>query len=139
MSYFNQPDHERIDRRNDDAKTLLLRLARGTTTEFDAPLMSRRNSRPSALHASDDALARIRDIICGREIPKPDAEPLVLNDLKVPLVWRGHYVAALLHAPTADVTTQLDHKGFEVIVFGADEATWPESLDCLARALGRAS
>ena len=139
MSYFNQPDHEQLDRRDADAKALLLRLARATTTGLDAPPVSRRSSRPSAAPAADDVLARFHDVARGRELPAPDTEALALGDVKLPLVWRGHYVAVLFDAAPVDITGQLEDKGFEVIVFGTDEATWPASLDSLSRALGRAS
>ncbi len=139
MSYYNQPDHERIDRRDADAKAMLLRLARAATTGLDAPPLSRRSAPPSAPPAADDPLARFRDLVCGRELPGPDVEPLTLGEVKVPLVWRGHYAAAILGEIMADILSQLEDKGFEVIVFGADESTWPASIDRLARALGRAS
>ncbi|MBI3074427.1 MAG: DEAD/DEAH box helicase [Deltaproteobacteria bacterium] len=139
VSYYNQPDHERIDRRDADAKSLLVRLARAVTSGLDAPPVSRRSSRPSAPPGADDALARFRDLARAREFPAPDAEPLLVGVVQVPLVWRGHYVAALLHAPLADVTSQLEDKGFEVIAFAGDDAAWAASLDRLARALGRSS
>jgi hypothetical protein len=33
LSYYNQPDHERIDRRDEATRTLLLRLARAATRD----------------------------------------------------------------------------------------------------------
>jgi len=139
MSYFNQPDHEQLDRRDVDAKTLLLRLARALTSGLDVPPVSRRSSRPSGPAAPDDALARFRGVTRGRELPAHDTEPLALGEGKVPLVWRSHYVAVLFDVALGDLTSQLEDKGFEVVVLGADEATWSESLDQLARALGRTS
>ncbi len=138
MSYFNQPDHEQIDRRDADAKALLVRLARATTSGLDAPSISRRNAEPTATTTADEALSRFRDLARERALPGPDAEPLVVGDVRVPLVWRGHYVAVLLDGPLGDVTRQLEDKGFEVIVLG-DESSWAASLDRLARALGRSS
>jgi hypothetical protein len=55
----------------------------------------------------------------------------------VPLVWRGHYVAALLEPSTVDIVGPLEDKGFEVIAFGGDDTAWATSLDRLAQALGR--
>src|SRR5690606_20061740 len=37
LSYYNQPDHETIDRRNRDARTILLRLARCRTVLLSSP------------------------------------------------------------------------------------------------------
>lgn len=140
MSYFNQPDHERIDRRDLDAKSLLVRLARAATSGLDAPPVSRRNSRPSAAPGADDALARFRELARARGLPSPDAEPLNVGEVQVPLVWRGHYVAVLLlDGALAEVTSQLEDKGFEVIAFDGDESAWAASLERLTRALGRSS
>jgi hypothetical protein len=139
MSYFNQPDHERIDRRDMDAKTLLLRLARATTSAFDAPPLSRRSSRSSAPPGTDNQFARFRELTRARGLPESDIEPLLLADTTVSFVWRSHYVVALVDAPTAQSASQLEDKGFEVVAFGTDEATWPGSFDLLARALGRVS
>jgi hypothetical protein len=85
-------------------------------------------------------LGRFRDLARGRELPAPDAEPLVIGTVLVPVAWRGHYVAVLFDAASPDVLAALEDKGFEVVTFGAwDETAWPASLDRLARALGRAS
>jgi hypothetical protein len=139
MSYFNQPDHERIDRRDLDAKSLLVRLARSRTSGLDAPAVSRRSSRASATPGADDTLARFREFARARELPAPDAEPLNVGEVQTPLVWRAHYVAVLLDDPLSELTSQLEDKGFEVIAFGGDDSAWASSLERLCRALGRSS
>lgn len=139
MSYFNQPDHEHIDRRDGDTKMLLVRLARAVTSALDVPQRSRRRTPPGVPTGGDNTLARFREMARGRELPEPDAEPLVVGDVRVPLVWRGHYVVALLDASLAGLTSQLEDKGFEVIGLDGDAASWTTSLDRLARALGRSS
>jgi hypothetical protein len=138
MSYFNQPDHERLDRRDADAKTILVRLAHAVTSGLGAPPISRRSSRPSAAPQVDNSLSRFRDLARGRELPAPDLAPLIVGDVSVTLVWRGHYVVALLDDSVTDVVNQLVDKGFEVIVFG-EEHQWAESFDRLTLALGRSS
>lgn len=139
MSYYNQPDHERLDRRDADVKTILVRLAHATTTVVDRRPTSRGVQPPAAPRPAGDVLGRFRDLARGRELPDPDAEPLVIGTVLVPVAWRGHYVAVLFDAASPDVLIALEDKGFEVITFGADETAWPASLDRLARALGRAS
>ena len=57
--------------------------------------------------------------------------------MRLPLVWRGHYVAAALEAVPPAVTSRLEDKGFDVIAFGSSEAAWPERFGRLATALGR--
>jgi hypothetical protein len=139
MSYFNQPDHELIDRRSDDAKDVLLRLARSTTSGLDAPPVSRRSTQASASRTADATLTRWIELARARELPEADAEPVALGEAQVPLVWRAHYVAVTLDDSLASLTSPLEDKGFEVIAFGSDEATWAEPFQRLAKALGHAS
>jgi hypothetical protein len=135
MSYYNQPDHELIDRRNADAKTFLLRLAHSTTTGLDAPISA--SAAPGV--APDTRAGRWLDLARGRDLPALDATPLVVVTAQVPIVWRSHYVAAILDESTAPPPGELEAKGFEVIVFGSDEALWPDAFSRLAKALGRTS
>ena len=56
MSYYNQPDHELLDRRDEKAQEILLRLARARTT-VQAPSISRHPSaRPSSALPGADAV-----------------------------------------------------------------------------------
>jgi hypothetical protein len=151
MSYYNQPDHELLDRRNAQARGFLLRLARATTSGLDAA------QAPSVLPAAagapdttDPALARWLALARSHDLPLPDKEPLALapaggaddGETPLPLVWRAHYVAAVLAEAT---TRRLDHladRGFEVIAFPAAESddladAWAEPFRRLAAALGR--
>jgi hypothetical protein len=135
MSYFNQPDHELLDRRDEDARALLLRLARGTLKGLEAPV-TRRPPDPPPVSISGDLSTVWRTYAQGREIPSPDSKPLVIDGLAVALVWRGHYVAALL-SESSDLANKLENKGFEVVVLGENEAAWAESTSALAKLLGR--
>ncbi|AXL52411.1 Helicase/Type III restriction enzyme [Paraburkholderia caffeinilytica] len=139
MSYYNQPDHERIDRRDADARTLLVKLARAVTSGLDALLIAPRSLQPSAVPGDVEPIARLLDLLHRREIPDPDTKPLVLGEVRVPLVWRGHYVAAVIDAPPAGLASQFEDKGFEFIIFGSDEAGWSAPLERLACSLGRAT
>ncbi|MCC7535014.1 MAG: DEAD/DEAH box helicase [Deltaproteobacteria bacterium] len=137
MSYYNQPDHERLDRRNEDARTMLLRLAR-STTEIRKPV-ARASSRPSAPPAAGAALLRWIEHAKDAGLPRQDAEPYIDGEVVVPLIWRAHYAAAVLDDLPAAVRTKLEDKGFEVHVFATDESTWPDSFAKLRAALGHAS
>jgi hypothetical protein len=129
MSYYNQPDHELIDRRDEGARWALVRLARGTTTAQTPSA-----AEPPAL--GDDAARAWRDEAGRRAIPAPDAEPLRIDDTVVPLVWRRHYVVAALPGAGADRTGALEDLGFEVVPF-PDPGSWDAAFRRLASVLGR--
>lgn len=144
MSYFNQPDHERIDRRDEDARDLLLRLARSHTSGLEASPTSRRSVRPVAAAADDEtsALGSVEARFLGRVVaeglPLPDAEAMRVGDAVISLVWRDHYVAVLANADP-DLAAALGAKSFDAVVCGEDESAWPTVLDALGRALGHSS
>lgn len=135
MSYYNQPDHELLDRRDHDAKALLLRLARATTLGAQRPASLLTDSLPES--EQDPKLVRWLAAMRERKLPLPDAEPLALEGTQVPVVWRVHYLVALLDEPSTPVVAQIEGRGFEVVRFVDDESTWQDSFDRLAGALGR--
>jgi hypothetical protein len=71
-------------------------------------------------------------------LPPPDLEPLLIANTSLPLVWREHYVAAVLAALDSTVASALANKGFEIVVLGAPPS-WSESTAALARLLGRSA
>lgn len=136
MSYFNQPDHELLDRRDDGARAFLLRLARGTLAGL-MPVQDR-PSEPSSADsvACGDLAGAWLAYASSRGIPSPDLEPLLVNEQSVALVWRNHYVAALLASDSA-LSAKLEDKGFEVVVLGESETGWGEPTMLLSTLLGR--
>lgn len=136
MSYFNQPDHELLDRRDDGARAFLLRLARGTLTGL-MPVQDRLGEPSSAGSAACGDLAGAwLAYASSRGIPSPDLEPLLVNEQSVALVWRNHYVAALLANDSA-LSAKLKDKGLEVVVLGETETGWGEPTMLLSTLLGR--
>lgn len=140
MSYFNQPDHELLDRRDESARTLLLRLAHGKLTGLEVTL-DRRDQRPapSQLPSGADELEKVwLEYARARDIPMPDAASIVVDGKALPLVWRTHYVAALFDQDS-ELAAGLENKGFEVVVLGRDASAWSETGKALAKLLGRSA
>lgn len=133
MSYYNQPDHELLDRRNAEARILLLRLAR-SRTELVVPEVDQAST--SLPQADDNLSAAWLTWVQGRGLPLPDAVPLVIDGHPVPLAWRNHYLAALF-SPNSDLAAKLDNMGFAAVIMGEDESAWSESVTALAGYLGR--
>jgi hypothetical protein len=137
MSYYNQPDHEFLDRRDEGAQNFLLRLAR-SETRLEGPRSSRHPSNPpSRLDGDDAVLAGFMAQCRKRDFPEPDGEAIVIGDQRVALVWRAHYVAAPIDQLEPDLVGALEAKGFEVVAVGREETGWSAALIRLAELLGR--
>lgn len=130
MSYYNQPDHELIDRRDEGARSLLLRLASArvqAAVTMPPPAFASDSSGTDGNWATEAT---------ARGVPPADVEPLVVGEAKVPLVWRRHYVVAIHDDASPGVIARLDDLGFEVILFEARSA-WPGAFERLVRLLGK--
>ena len=129
MSYYNQPDHELIDRRDEGVRAMLLRLAsaRVQLAVMPPPAVATDTSAAEGDWATEAA---------ARGVPPADPEPLAIEGAPIPFVWRRHYVVALQGAASAEVLARLDDLGFEVIRFEA-RSTWPGAFECLVKVLGK--
>lgn len=140
MSYFNQPDHELLDRRDSAARTLLLRLAHSTTSGLATPADAGTGAPTGSFSGEDgDVLGRWMAQCHQRGLPVPDPEAMTVGDVQIPLVWRAHYTAAVLGGADAGNLQSLASKGLEVVVFDSVESTWPAAFERLAAALGHSS
>jgi hypothetical protein len=103
LSYYNQPDHELIDRTDRDAKMILLRLARCqvATTE-----------RPVAVQANGDWHAALAEW----GLPAPDGAPLTVQGKVLPLVWRNRLAAASIGSVDDQTRAAAEALGYAVVV-----------------------
>jgi len=106
LSYYNQPDHEWIDRTSPQARQLLIDLARGQV------VIKATAGTPHSAPQADPWRALFRQA----GLPEPDREPLRLADRELPFAWRSHFVAAAL-APLGDAERALaESMGWELFV-----------------------
>ena len=118
LSYYNQPDHPSIDRRDPLARSLLLRLA---AVQTSVP-------RPGALPAgaeTDGANAAAGFDPAALGLPAPDRLDFEHEGTRVVALWRQRRVA-LIHE-SADPALPIS-KGLTCI-------TWPSNAEAQARAL----
>ena len=101
LSYYNQPDHELIDRRDDAVIDVLLKLA---TCEQDRPA--------DAAEASDDEQAWLA-AFKRWGWPAPVSE--TLGGVRYPLVWAGQMVMAVTAPPPDDLPQRCADLGRELI------------------------
>ena len=141
MSYYNQPDHELLDRRNEGARTMLLRLARARTAQPAGIQAIGTTLTGAPGEGSSVALSR-RDRwlteAANRGIPDADPEPFAASDQVVRRVWRRHYVAAVIDESERPAVQAMEDLGFEIVPF-EDPEDWRAAFARLAAALGRAS
>lgn len=140
MSYFNQPDHDSIDRRDQLAKTFLLKLAQSTTRN----LTDSRDVSDSEDRIKDELSLANLDPDWIKEahtckIPEIDALPLNVDGIYIPAVWRSHYVVAVFDILPVNIQKKLEDKGFVIIVFSKEGTQWQDDFRKLAAIFGEAS
>lgn len=109
LSYYNQPDHELLDRTDPDACRLLLRLA---ASNVHSNMFSYRSEADSD---------QWRTAFETWRLPRPSAESLNVDGVTIPLVWREHRVAAVTVGAPTEIVSKLESMAFSVI-------TLPESV-----------
>lgn len=120
LSYYNQPDHELIDRRDPVVTDLLLRLAK---CELDRPA----DAAPPAndIRAWLDAFER-----WGWPLPSSE----ILDGVSYPLVWPGMMVMAVTEHPGEDLKRRCANLGRELVLLPQEPGASPPAE--LAAALG---
>jgi superfamily II DNA/RNA helicase len=101
LSYYNQPDHEFIDRTDKEALEVLVRLAQGTVRPVKAVQTS-----------ADNWCQRI----AGWGLPEPDSKPLQVGKQEFSLVWRDHLAVAATSALNEKERSDVEALGFSVVV-----------------------
>jgi Lhr-like helicase len=124
LSYYNQPDHELIDRTDRAVLTLMLRLSRGTVMQAAG--------QPGASNNGDWYAALTR-----WGFPAPDDQPLAVADTFFPLAWRSHLAAAAIGDIRPEARAAAEALGFAVALI--PELPGDEPPAELARLLGKAS
>jgi hypothetical protein len=99
LSYFNQPDHELIDRTSDETKQMLIDLARGRVVLAVAP------GRPAGDVGWVSAFKEMG-------LPPPDASAVSFSNQEMSFAWRGHFVAACVAPLTEAAREVAEAKGW---------------------------
>jgi len=98
LSYFNQPDHELIDRTRDEAKQMLVDLARGQVV----------------LATADQAAEAGEWVNVFKEagLPAPDGSAIKFSDQEMSFAWRSHFIAACISPVTETTHQEAEGKGW---------------------------
>jgi Lhr-like helicase len=124
LSYYNQPDHELIDRRNSAAVEFLTFLANGTVQPLHAVATAARTSEGETPSAIQDWLAAVTKY----GLRQPDQLNLPLNggEATADAAYQTARALVFLSPPTDSVAAYARDRGFTVIVFPADQSEWQE-------------
>jgi len=130
LSYFNQPDHDHINRRNEQALKLLVALANADVQ----PAADTINDAPEASASDESGLHnQWLQALAEHQLPMPDAQQLAVN--KGAATAAGQYKAArvlvFLTVLDADTANSLQERGWHVLDF-SEPADWPAAFTTLA-------
>ena len=151
LSYYNQPEHGEIDRRNEKVLDLLCRLTRATRSEVEGHT-SAGDSFDELMNASVSALERewLRFLKDGGYHLPDRAQPYLeafgtcpdfAYEDKQTLVYIDgpHHEGNAQKTLDAAITARLEDAGFTVIRFTTDRNAWPEIVTRYAWVFGSGS
>ena len=138
LSYYNQPEHRLIDRRDEDMLELLCRLARGSRRSLETEKRSAGDSFEELYNASTSSLEKEWLLfIESNGYCLPDrVQPLIeayatradfgYAGLQTLIYIDGPHHRAPTRQKADDVTTRrLSDGGFTVVRFPSDRSAWP--------------
>lgn len=128
LSYYNQPDHALIDRRDEDAARILWRLAQAQTSlqEDAAPEL------PPEPEQAEGWVAKWRRAANGLTPPLPPPAVGAVDGIEV-LHWPDHYTAVALPDTPRALQATWEDRGFTFVRFPDNEAAWAPLFQRLAR------
>ena len=135
LSYYNQADHARLDRRDPAALDFFERLTQvAQSSDADSGVQQVLENLATAL----PPIVNIwKERARANKIPDPDQAPLAFQSHSLPLVWNVHRVVALLESDVA-LAHALEGRGYAVVQFNAAEVDkWDSGFATLMQALGK--
>lgn len=149
LSYYNQLDHQWIDRQDSEMIELLCRLARGQRKSLEAPL-SADDSFEEMMNASNSNLEQEwLNFLKTNDYHLPDrAQPyLQEHGTRPDFAYSDHQTLVYIDGPhhneqtrrelDADITRRLEDAGFTVVRFGPSRSSWRSRMDEYAWVFGQ--
>ena len=148
LSYYNQPDHPQIDRRDEDMLDLLCRLMRGARKNLGAS-SSTGHSFEELMNVSTSSLEKEwLNFLKGNGYHLPDRGQLYLEEFNTrpDFAYTDHQTLIYIDGPhhegqaqktlDAEITQRLEDAGFTVVRFATDQASWNGITDEYAWVFG---
>lgn len=126
LSYFNQPDHDNINRRNPETLQLLVALA-------NANVQPQGDSQPENT-TNSDLHDQWLQALNQQQLPLPDAQNLAVNKgaATAAAQYKTARVLVFLTLPDSDNSTRLQERGWQLLDFSNPEL-WPQRFTELAQ------
>ena len=119
LSYFNQPDHDNIDRRNPDALKLLVALANSSVD-----LKTVTATTITETSSANGSIGALLSHLASLELPMPDATEVSVAQGKA--IASGQYksqrILLFIDMPSTDILTTLSDKGWTCLDFSNAQA-----------------
>jgi len=133
LSYFNQPDHENIDRHNQEALKILLGLAHAIVT----PNGIRPNTAP-VLSTESSLIDQWLAALQQANLKQPDAVAVPINQGQATAAgqYKAQRVLVFVEPVNEAMRDQLQDKGWQVLDF-SEQDQWPSLFNQNAELLGK--
>jgi hypothetical protein len=122
LSYFNQPDHEQINRLEPEALQLLVALANASVTSGGAV-----SSAPPPSAGNDEGLGQWLAALDSQRLRRPDAfaVPLKGGEAVADAQYKEARALVFFAEPSAEIREYAENRGQRILVFPAAPAAWP--------------
>lgn len=125
LSYFNQPDHDHIDRRNPEALRLLVALANANVSTPELIGLTESKTKAQSLSSTNPLYAWLAELSTRQLQPPDETNRAVLNGAAfADALYKEARVLVFLHTVSAELGTQLQDKGWQILDF-TDPVQWP--------------
>lgn len=129
LSYFNQPDHDNINRRNTDALELLVALANAEVCLSSSAQVAPTFSVVAEVAAEDSTLSGFLMALDQAKLKRPDASnvPVLQGAAIAAAQYKTVRTLVFLQILAPDLKAALHDKGWQVLEM-ADAARWPKQF-----------
>lgn len=127
LSYYNQPDHDFIDRHDKEALGFLVALANGEVTSFKAGATPARQGSPDGSTQLDQWLAEV----VRRNLREPDQTQVPMNGLDAiaDAVYREARAVVMLEDASEKIESRVADRGYRLIIFPESAEDWETIFD----------
>lgn len=135
LSYFNQPDHEHINRRNEDALKLLVALANAQVqSQVTHKPLSHQEDAPSG----DDLFARWLQALNAAGLRQPEATQISVSNgaATAAAQYKAARTLVFLEPITSELHRLLTDKGWQLLDF-SEANQWPALFAAHPEVFGR--